>query len=178
MTTIKGICVVYFGMQSSMTGLKVLVSLDTWKMREFLAYAGTATNRWGATGNGSENCRQPSRTCGWRYFRTLRFFFNWVVQEGLVEKSPLWNIKPQAPKQKPIEPYTQKDMKKMLDVCETDYRRGSKYLGVRNKAIIMLFVDTGMRLSELANLKLKDMSMETGRACSIRQRRPTEGCCF
>jgi site-specific recombinase XerD len=138
--------------------------LDTWKMREFLAYAGTATNRWGATGNGSENCRQPSRTCGWRYFRTLRFFFNWTTQEGLIEKNPLKNIKPQAPKQKPIEPYTQQDMKKLLDLCETDFNHGGKYLGARNKAIIMLFVDSGMRLSELANLRMTDISLDKGRA--------------
>ena len=36
--------------------------------------------------------------------------------------------------------------------------------GMRNKAIILLFADTGMRLSELANLTLNHISLETGRA--------------
>lgn len=141
--------------------------LDSWKMREFLAYAGTATKRWGATGNGSENCRLPSRTCGWRYFRTLRFFFNWAVKEGLLEKSPLANIKPQSPKQKPVEPYTPQDMKKLIDFCDQDYNHGARFTGTRNKAIIMLFVDSGMRLSELANLKLSNISVEKGRAVVV-----------
>src|SRR3989304_358163 len=52
--------------------------IDAWKLREFLTYAGSARNRWGATGNGSENCREPSRTGGWRYYRGLRCFFNWA----------------------------------------------------------------------------------------------------
>ncbi len=39
-------------------------AIDSWKVWEFLAYAGNARNRWGTTGNGSENCRDPSKTGG------------------------------------------------------------------------------------------------------------------
>jgi len=45
----------------------------------------------------------------------------------------------------------------MLDVCESDIRLRYRYLGIRNKAIISLFVATGLRLSELANIRLSDL---------------------
>ena len=89
-------------------------AMDSWKIREFLAYAGSARNRWGITGNGSENCREPSKTGGWRYYRTLRFFFNWATSEGLLKKNPLSNIKAKPPKEKPVEPYTLEELRKQL----------------------------------------------------------------
>jgi site-specific recombinase XerD len=138
--------------------------LDTWKLREFLAYAGTATNRWGTTGNGSENCRKPSKTGGWRYYRTLRACLRWAVSEGLLPGNPISKIKFIGPKQQPVEPYSQDEMKKMIAVCDGDFTIGSKFLGSRNKSIILLFVDSGMRLSELANLKLRDIALDAGRA--------------
>ena len=85
-------------------------SIDSWKVREFLAYAGNAKNRWGTTGNGSENCRDPSKAGGWRYYRTLRHFFNWAVSEGFLQKTPLSNIKPNPPKEKPAELYTAEEI--------------------------------------------------------------------
>jgi site-specific recombinase XerD len=139
-------------------------AIDNWKIREFLAYAGKATNRWGAIGNGSENCRMPSKTGGWRYYRTLRAFFRWAVSEGLLEQSPLDNIKIKPSKKLPVEPYTAEEVKALLSVCDLDSANGDNFLGSRNKAIIMLFVDSGMRLSELTNLRLTDISLETGRA--------------
>lgn len=45
----------------------------------------------------------------------------------------------------------------MLDVCESDIRFRYRYLGIRNKAIISLFVATGLRLNELAQIKLTDL---------------------
>jgi len=142
-------------------------AIDSWKIREFLAYAAKATNRWGAVGNGSENCRMPSKTSGWRYYRTLRAFFKWAVSEGLLEQSPLGNIKIKPPKELPVEPYSAEEVKALLSMCDLDAANGGSFLGSRNKAIIMLFVDSGMRLSELANLKLTDICLETGRAVVI-----------
>jgi site-specific recombinase XerD len=141
--------------------------IDTWKLREFLTYAGTARNRWGATGNGSENCQEPSRTGGWRYYRSLRCFFNWAVSEGYLKENPIAKIKPQAPREQPVEPYSQEEMKKLIMICDQEYHNGASFLGARHKTVILLFVDTGMRLSELGNLKLEHISLETGRAVVI-----------
>lgn len=78
--------------------------------------------------------------------------------------NPVINIKPKAPREQPIEPYSQEEMKKLIMICDQDYSNGASFLGARHKAVILLFVDTGMRLSELGNLKLEHVSVETGRA--------------
>lgn len=139
-------------------------AVDAWKLREFLAYAGGARNRWGASGNGSENCRAPSKTGGWRYYRTLRTFFRWALAEKVISDNPISNIKVVPPKLQPVEAYTQEEMQKLIDTCNKEYADGDLFLAARSKAIVMLFVDSGMRLSELANLRLTDVALDTGRA--------------
>lgn len=144
-------------------------AIDSSKLREFLAYAGNAENRWGTSGNGSENCREPSKTGGWRYYRSLRRFFNWAVSEGFLEKTPLSNIKPKPPKEKLIEPYTPEETRKLVAVCDYDFENGASFLGARNKAVILLYLDSGARFSEVANLRLADLNLERGRAKVLRK---------
>jgi len=138
--------------------------IDAWKLREFLAYAGGARNRWGTEGNGSENCRGPSKTGGWRYYRTLRAFFRWAVAEKVLAENPLSNIKVARPKEPLVQPYSQEEMKRLIAACDREYARGDHFLAARNKAIILLFVDSGMRLAELADLKLDQLALDKGRA--------------
>jgi site-specific recombinase XerD len=49
---------------------------------------------------------------------------------------------------------------KMTCVCEHDYKNNAKFLGSRNKTIILMLLDTGLRVSELASLKLENMDSE------------------
>jgi site-specific recombinase XerD len=138
-------------------------SINPLMLREFLAYAGNAKNRWGARGNGSENCREPSKTGGWRYYRTLRALFRWAIAEKLLEQNPLANIKVNPPKEQPPKPYSSEELRRLIAVCDIDSNNSTQFIGCRNKAIILLYVTTGQRLSELGNLKLDDFSLETGR---------------
>jgi site-specific recombinase XerD len=100
-------------------------SINSWMLREFLAYAGNATNRWGTKGNGSENCREPSKTGGWRYYLTLRALFRWTVAEKLLEQNPLANIKVKPPKKQPPKPYTSEELQKLMAVCDMDFANGA-----------------------------------------------------
>ena len=43
----------------------------------------------------------------------------------------------------------------MLSLCDE-----SRFLGIRNRAIILTFVDTGLRLSEMAGIQLKDIDFD------------------
>ncbi|MBA7671389.1 Tyrosine recombinase XerC [subsurface metagenome] len=55
----------------------------------------------------------------------------------------------------------------MLEVCDIEYRQASRFLGSRNGAIIAVFCDAGLRLSELTGIKLSDIHR------SLRQLRVT-----
>jgi len=91
------------------------------------------------------------------YYRTLQTFFNWLVAEDIITKSPMTNIKPpRIPKTKP-QPFSLQDIENLLLLCS-----GNTFLAVRNRAIILLFLDTGLRLAELANIQLRDVDFDRG----------------
>lgn len=50
----------------------------------------------------------------------------------------------------------------MIKVCDYDCKNNTQLLGSRNKAIILMFLDTGLRASELANIKLDEIESERG----------------
>ena len=56
-----------------------------------------------------------------------------------------------------MEPYTDDEVMAMLEACEEEYRGQSRFLGSRNYAIIAVFCDTGIRLSENAGIRLADL---------------------
>jgi site-specific recombinase XerD len=137
--------------------------LTEWQIREFLGYVGTETHRWGLEGNGSETSqRNASHSTVRHYFVVLSCFFNWAVGEGFVEESPMTRIKVAKSKQKVIVPFSNEEISRMLAVCDYDYEHNAKFLGSRNRAIILVLLDTGIRLSELLGMKVGDINNDTG----------------
>jgi integrase/recombinase XerC/integrase/recombinase XerD len=60
---------------------------------------------------------------------------------------------PKVPKEL-IKPFTTQNIEDMLTLCD------NSFLGFRNRAIILTFLDSGLRLSELANIQLNDIDFE------------------
>jgi integrase len=141
--------------------------LDEWRIREFLGYVGTDPGRWAKQGNGSESssCRASTRTVH-HYYGVLRTFFNWSIREGFLKISPVVNVKVARPRRKLVRPYSPEQLRRMIDVCERDYQHDGKFLGSRNKALLLAFVDSGLRLSEMAGLRCMDIDdAEDNRQC-------------
>ncbi len=137
--------------------------ITEWYIREFLAYTGGEGNRWGLTGNGSESSRPKATYCTvHHYYCVLKAFFNWCVREGFITETPLAKIKLKNPKLNIVQPYSNQDILKLLEVCDCDYKNNAQLLGSRNKAIILMFLDTGLRASELTNIKLNEIDSERG----------------
>jgi len=137
--------------------------LTEWHIREFLGYVTTETHRWGLDGNGSETShRKASHSTTHHYFVALSCFFNWVIWEGFLQESPMSKVKVAKEKPKVITPYTTEEIKRMLAMCDYDYAHNAKFLASRNRAIILVLLDTGVRLSELISMKFSDIDSETG----------------
>ena len=137
--------------------------LTEWQIREFLGYVATETNRWGLEDNGSETSRHnASHSTVHHYFVVLSCFFNWVIQEGFIEENPMTRINMAKPKPKVIIPYSSEETKRMLILCDYDYENNAKFLGSRNRAIILVLLDTGIRPSELIGMKLSDINSDKG----------------
>ncbi len=137
--------------------------ITEWHIREFLSYVSSEGNRWGLAGNGSESSRPKATYCTvHHYYCVLKAFFNWCVRESFIPESPLAKIKLKNPKLNVVQPYSKQDILKMIEVCDYDCKNNAQLLGSRNKAIILMFLDTGLRASELANINRNEVDSERG----------------
>ena len=137
-------------------------SLDAHRLREFLSWVGSRTQEH-TVGNGTKRRRKAKSHTSWPYYRALRRFFNWAVEEGYLESSPLATIHFKPPPEPTIEGYTIDELKRLLAVSDLDIRNGARFTGVRNKAMLLLFIDSGLRRVEMVNLKLSDLDLESRR---------------
>ncbi len=137
--------------------------LDEWHIRAFLGYVASDTDRWGlCRSQAGSSRRQASQSTLHHYYRAIKHFFNWAVEEAYLKVNPAAKIKVARPKPKVIKPPTESQIQTLLKVCELDFQR-SRFLGSRNKAIILTLFDTGVRASELCNMKLPDINEENGK---------------
>jgi site-specific recombinase XerD len=90
------------------------------------------------------------------YFRTLRAFFRWLEAEFDGYASPLRKLKPPKVDTPPIEGATAAEVQALLDTCD------KSVTGIRDKAIILVLLDTGLRASELLALNWPDIDLTTG----------------
>ena len=139
-----------------------LSSLDTHRVRELLSWVGSRTCEH-SVGNGTRRVRKAQPSTAWPYYRALRRLFNWAVEEGYLESSPLATIHFKPPPEPPVEGYTIEELKRLLAVCDLDIKTGARFTGVRNKGMLLLFIDSGLRRAELGNLKLSDLDLESRR---------------
>jgi len=89
------------------------------------------------------------------YYGCVKRFFNWLVSEGVLKANPMASMRSPRVPRRIIRPFSADHIKDMLLLCNE-----SKFLGVRNRAIILTLLDTGLRLSEVANIQLRDVDFD------------------
>jgi integrase/recombinase XerC len=87
-------------------------------------------------------------------YSALRQFFAHLVTEEEIPSSPMAEMKPPAVQETPIRVLTETELGALLATCT-----GRDFVSRRDNAIIRLFADTGLRLSELANLQVDDVHL-------------------
>lgn len=102
-----------------------------------------------------ENGHNPGGRHG--YFRTLRALFYWLENEYEGYISPLRKLKPPKLDNPPIEGVSLEDVQAMLDTC-----KGKTFANVRDKALILVLLDTGMRIGECLALNWDDVDLVQG----------------
>lgn len=92
-----------------------------------------------------------------RRLSTLRSFYRFMRMRGFMDSSPVANVK--GPKSdKPLPQFVREsEMDRLLD--DTDL--GTGFEGLRNRAILASFYETGMRLAELIGLDDRDVDFGT-----------------
>lgn len=88
-------------------------------------------------------------------YRGLLRFCGWLEAEGEIERSPMANMKPpKIPEQLAPVP-DEDDLRRLVAACD-----GRGFDDRRDAAIVLFFIDTGARLSEVAGLHLDDVDLE------------------
>jgi site-specific recombinase XerD len=82
-------------------------------------------------------------------YRSVQQFFRWALEEGLLKVSPMANMRPPRIPDAPPSVLRDEQLAAVLKVVETD----RTFAGRRDAAIIRLFIASGARLSEIANLR-------------------------
>lgn len=91
------------------------------------------------------------------YVRSLKSFFSWLQREDYVNNNPMAKIPlPKAPA-KVIDTFTPDQIARLVDLC-----RRSNGVGYRNLSILLLLLDSGVRVAELADIDLEDLNLAEG----------------
>jgi integrase/recombinase XerC len=90
-----------------------------------------------------------------RKLSTLRSFFRFLIRERLIDENPLGSVL--TPKQDKHLPHylPVDDMFRLLDSIDT-----GTLLGLRNRAMFEMLYSTGIRVSELAGMNVRDVDSE------------------
>jgi len=88
-----------------------------------------------------------------RKISTLKTYFKFLIREGELIENPMMKVvAPKSKKRLPV--FIEEDQIASL-LNEVQFEKG--FVGQRNKLIIELFYVTGIRLSELINIKISDV---------------------
>jgi site-specific recombinase XerD len=88
--------------------------------------------------------------------RALQQLFRWLVAEDEMPRNPMDGMKAPTVPEAPVPVLTDDQLRTLLAACE-----GKDLVSRRDTALIRLFVDTGCRRAEVANLTLGDVDWTT-----------------
>jgi site-specific recombinase XerD len=100
--------------------------------------------------------RRAPATVATRY-QALVQFFKWCVEEGEVTESPMRNMGPPSVPLPPVPVLDDEALKALLATCS-----GTSFADRRDLAILLVFIDTGARRSEVAGLRVDDIDPDRG----------------
>ena len=96
-----------------------------------------------------------------RHYRNLQQLWRWLLDDGEIDRSPMERMRPPEVPEQPVPLIVEADLAKLIDACT-----GNTFENRRDTAILRLFLDTGVRLSEIAGLDVPDLDFDQDVATS------------
>ncbi len=88
------------------------------------------------------------------YVRAVKSFWSWLATEGVIKENPLARVAaPRLPRKLP-RIYSEAELRTVIDSVRDS---------PRNRAMVELLIDSGIRLSELTTLMVPDIDLASGR---------------
>ena len=99
--------------------------------------------------------RQPVSSCTVNnYIRNLRAFFNWLDRDYIIQKNPMKKVQQLKTNRRAKEYISDEDFKRLISLFDRSY-----FSEHRDFAMILLMIDSGMRLGECSCLLLEDINL-------------------
>lgn len=145
-------------------------------LRQFLEYAKPSRRLGSIRPEDAESWAQSLKAVGLapasirRKLAVLKIFFNYWVRRGTLERSPLWLVRVDIGKIKPLtRTLTPREMALLLRRARAEVgplprkplpELNGKFLALRNWAIVELLFATGIRVGEATKLRLEDLTLD------------------
>jgi len=100
-----------------------------------------------------------------RKLTSLKNYFAFLENENLIKNSPVKNVAMPKVKEKEPSYLTEQELKKLIKMVKEDKSRHQK----RNKLMIRILIETGIRISELTNLNIADADCESKMITVVRK---------
>lgn len=120
-------------------------------IERFIFYLRNTQVRWGKPKHTRSSQPVKASTIQ-HYHAVLHALWNWALRDELVPYNPVDRIRSPKVEQRIIEPLTETEIRKLLEVCKSGRSENKR----RDLAIVLLMLDTGLRASELCGLKLSN----------------------
>ena len=99
--------------------------------------------------------RRTSASNANQHFRSLKTMFNWLIEEEELDRSPMRTMKPPRPAEVGVPVINDGDLTKLFRACA-----GKDFASRRDTALLLLFLDTGVRLSEATDRRVADLDLD------------------
>ena len=124
--------------------------IDKRHIREFVRYLQLEAKT-------PHQCKPLSQATVQGYVRTLKAFFSWVTREEYLVSNPMTKIPVPKATIKVTNTFSQEQIARLIAVYQ-----GYNGSGCRNLTILLLLLDSGIRVSELVGIDLSDIGLAEG----------------
>ncbi len=124
--------------------------IDKHHIREFIRYLQMVAKT-------PHQCKPLSGATVQGYVRTLKAFFSWATREEYLASNPMTKIPVPKATTKITNTFNQEQIARLIAVYQ-----GYNGSGCRNLTILLLLLDSGIRVSELVGIDLGDIGLAEG----------------
>ena len=128
------------------------------ELRAFLAYVTNGHKEPGGRWGNPQQTRPVTPRTVKDYHGCLRTLFRWMVTEGALETSPMERIPSPVDRPDTVQPFTEPQVNALLEAAARSRQPR------RDEALLLFFLDTGVRTSELCGLRFRDVDMSAKKA--------------
>ena len=90
-------------------------------------------------------------------YTDLHSFFGYLQREGILEANPIKKVRPPKYTSKIVQTFSEEDIRRLLGALDR-----TRFFGVRDYALILTLLDTGLRASEACGLTAGDVDLVDG----------------